>query len=394
MRRLFFTVIILALFGHYLWLLRERHRWETIATHVEHVTPHYYCPMHPSVTSDHPGNCPICGMSLQAAESSEEQVQPSQKKVLFYRHPMGKNVTSRVPMKDEMGMDFIPVYEDEVNTSGSAILDGRTAVLLSEASQQLIGVKKATAVRESVTYEIKASGRVAYDPDLYAAVTEFQVARRASHLTIDSSPVVSSNAQSLVSASKLKLKLMGLSDEQIKALDSNKMNAENLLLPKDAVWVYADLYEYELPYLKVGQEIVSESSLYPEEEFKGKIVSVSPIVNATTRTINVKAQVNDPSHILKPDMFLTVRLKVELGIQLVVPDDAIIHTGDADLVFRVGDSGQFEPKQVKIGLKANRKTVIVAGLSEGEKVVAGANFLVDSESRLRAVLQSVPSQKN
>ncbi|MBX7139214.1 MAG: efflux RND transporter periplasmic adaptor subunit, partial [Oligoflexia bacterium] len=211
----------------------------------------------------------------------------SERKVLYYRHPMGKNVKSPVPMKDEMGMDFIPVYAEEAPREPRGPVDGRTAFLLSESGRQLIGVRTAKVERQSVNYEIKASGRVAFDPELYTVVSEYKVAKAAAGLTHHSAAAIQGGAQAMLQAVKLKLKLRGLSDKQIQMIEQGKFEADDLLLPQGRVWVYADVYEYELPNLKEGQVIEAESVLYADKKFKGKVISVSSIINAETRTVEV-----------------------------------------------------------------------------------------------------------
>ncbi len=406
--RLLFIISSLALLGHYVWLLR--HQSATVEAVV--AARRYYCPMHPSVTSNQPGQCPICRMSLQSDEISGDQAnnattgnpttnpisqpsgEPGARKIAYYRHPMGGDATSLTPMKDEMGMDFIPVYEDEITLKPSALLDGRAAFLLSEVGQQLIGVKKATAEKRSIDYEIKSSGRVAFDPNLFAAISDYRVAKEAARNTRHTVPSVRQNSDALVAAAKLKLQLLGISEEQIRNFESNSFDTMSLLLPQGRVWVYADVYEYELPYLKVGQQIDVDSPLFSTEHFTGKLVSISPLINPSTRTISIKADVADPKHLLKPDMFLTVRTLIPLGEQVVIPEDAVVHTGDADLVFLLDSNGHFQPRKISLGVKTKGKAIVLSGLVAGETVAAGANFLIDSESRLRAVVQNANSAQS
>lgn len=384
--------------ARYGWLTVTRPTADHSKPQQLHPATQYYCPMHPSVTSDRPGKCPICGMDLQPHEAEDPPVEPehthtTSHKVLFYRDPMGKGITSPVPMKDEMGMDFIPVYEDEAASGDETVesVGGRAAVSLSESSQQLIGVKKTTARKDTVNYEIKSAGRVAFDPSLYAAILEYRIALAAAKQTRAAAGAVAGNSDALVAAARLKFELMGLSKEQIKSFEDSSFDANTLLLPQSTVWVYADVYEYELPHLKSGQQVVVETGLFPTAQFIGKVVSISPLVNPASRTVSIRAEVADPSHQLKPDMFLTVRIQLPLGEQLVVPDDAVIHTGDMDLVFRFDDTGRFVPTPVKIGVKTRGLAVVLSGLQEGDTVASGANFLIDSESRLKAVIHDAQS---
>ena len=392
MRQIMRMVAALLLTGacvHYVWLLTTQSNLNSSQSHVPSDTKaeaaQYFCPMHPSVTSDHPGTCPICGMALQLAEG-HTATDSTTRKIAYYRHPMGQPVTSPTPMKDEMGMDFIPVYEDELRKDNGQPLEGRVGFPLSEANQQLIGVRKAVVARQVIDYEIRSSGRVAFDPALYSAVSDYRIALEALNHTKGAAAAVRHNAETLVAAAKLKLQLLGISAEQLKGFGSATLDPTNLLLPDGRVWVYADVYEYELPYLKVGQEIVADSSLFSTEHFNGSVISVSPVIDPNTRTISIKTEVTDAKKLLKPDMFLTVRIKVPLGAQLTVPEDSLIHTGDSDLVFLFGENDRFKPQQVKVGLRTKGQAVILSGLSEGDTVATGANFLLDSESRLRAVL--------
>ena len=157
----------------------------------------YFCPMHPDFTSDKPGSCSICGMSLVKKESPEKR----EKKLLYYRNPMNPEVTSPVPMKDEMGMDYVPVYEEE--TGG-----GETGVYISPAKQQLIGVKKEKVEKRHLTYEIRTVGRVAYDPELYVAQQEYLQALKVKGSTGDSSiSLVKEQMQAFLEAAEQKLLL-------------------------------------------------------------------------------------------------------------------------------------------------------------------------------------------
>jgi len=357
----------------------------------------YNCPMHPSVISDQPGICPVCHMDLQKVDDGgvdEHSGSPSdthkERKILFYRNPMNPSVTSKVPAKDEMGMDYVAVYDDEVSDSAVTTVDGRSSFNLSQERQQLIGVKTTTVQTRPLNFEIRATGRVAFDPELYTTIEEYkQAVQSRREMGANPYPGLKEQADELISSAKTKLRLMGLTDDQIRGL--SRANAMNLLLPKGTVWVYAEVFEYEAAGLKVGQNIEATASTISGKVFTGKIAAISPILNAPTRTIRVRAEVPDPENLLRPDTYLNVKIKIDLGTKLAVPEDAVLHSGQQTFVFIVKGQGKFEPKAVVVGKKTNNFYEVLDGLSDGDSVVVGANFLIDSESRLRSALQNMGS---
>ncbi len=298
---------------------------------------------------------------------------------------MNPDVTSPTPAKDPMGMDYIPVYADETAGGMSTNVPGRSSFFLSQDRQQLIGVTTAKVEIRSISYEIRADGKVAFDPELFTAIEEYrQAAQSRSQMTDEN---LSQQSDDLLASSRTKLKLMGLGDAQIRTLGSRAANPMNLLLPKGNFWVYAEVYEYEMAGLKSGQEIEVQAPSVPGETFSGKISSISPVINPETRTVRVRAMVPDPKQLLRPDSFVNVKIKVDLGRILSVPADSVLHSGDQDFVFLVKDQGHFEPRAVTLGAKAKDLYEIKSGLAEGDTVATAANFLIDSESRLRAAVQ-------
>ena len=339
--------------------------------------------MHPSIVSDKPGHCPICGMNLDQMDddsrSSQGNDKNKERKILFYRDPMGKSRTSPVPTKDEMGMDFIPVYEDETGEESKAQpVEGRVAFSIPKDTQQMIGVTKSPVRREDLSYDIRASGKVAYEPELYQAIEEYRIALKTASI---------SKENSLLSAAKTKLRLLGLSDDQVERVTKGGIDPKSFLLPQGTAWVYAEIFEYELALIKTDQNVDASVSALPNEKFHGKVSSISPIVDPASRTIKIRAEVDDPKRLLKPDMFVNVFIRVSLGPQLIVPESSVIYTGSRSLVFVVNDQGRFEPREVSLGEGTNDKHVVNSGLKEGEVIVTSANFLIDSESRIRGVVQ-------
>ena len=351
----------------------------------------YYCPMHPAFTSDRPGNCAICGMSLVKREAADvpaggQKGAGGEKKLLYYRNPMNPQVTSPVPMKDQMGMDYVPVYEEQG-------IQAHPGVYISPEKQQLIGVKKGKVEVRKLSGQILTVGRVAYDPALFTAQQEYlqilkgrQSAQKANLDGVDEQSV------SLLKATRYKLLLMGMSNAEIDALEKQGKAETNLYLPTDEdknVWVYITIYEYEAGLVSEGMPVQVDTLAYPGQTFQGRIVSITPLLEAATRTLKARALVENPGGKLKLEMFANARIDYELGEKLAVPEDAVMHAGARDIVYVVDPNGYFEPKTVKLGAKAQGYYEVLQGLTAGEDVVTSANFLVDSESKLNAVLNQM-----
>ncbi|MBI5882075.1 MAG: efflux RND transporter periplasmic adaptor subunit [Elusimicrobia bacterium] len=416
---------------------RARHKAES--GHEAH-SARFYCPMHPTYTSDKPGDCPICNMKLIPMEETGSaavpaaaptgdasgasrtvasgrkmcilhkckmpdcvmelphqvgekvtcpvcgtivfNVQPGAKP-LYYRHPMQPQVSSPVPMKDEMGMDYIPVFAEERSDVQVA---GQASILLSDERRQMIGLKSEPIKRRDLASTVRATGKVAYDPDLYNALSEYREAVRARDGVKDSPyPDAVERADALVAAGTLRLRQMGLTPAQI-AESARTAAPTSLLIGGGSVWVYAQVYEYEIGLVKPGQAVEVTAAAYPGRSFRGTVRSLDPIVSAETRTLRARIEVPDPEGMLKPEMFINAEIKAGLGRVLALPEGALLDTGERKLAFVDLGEGRIEPRVLRVGRKAEGFYELLSGAKEGEKVVTSANFLIDSESKLKAAI--------
>lgn len=406
----------------------------------------YYCPMHPSYTADRPGDCPICNMKLVKREvtphstlrtpqsakdicylhncpmvhggkpcpmlvvskAGEKVTCPicgthiaeaaggEKRKILYWTDPMIPNYRSDKPGKSPMGMDLIPVYEEAGGMgaeSSAASPEGYTPILVSPQKQQLIGVKTSTVQRRSLTKTIRTVGRIAYDPELYQAQQEHLQAVRALReaQAAGAMPTVVEQAERLVESSRMRLRLLGLSQELITEVATWDSPDQSLLLadPGSHVWVYASIYEFELPWVAVGQPIAVELPAVPGKTLAGIVRAIDPVLDPTTRAARIRAVLTNPEGLLKPEMFVNVSIAVPLGDVLAIPEEAVFQTGMRQIVFVDKGQGIFEPRDVMVGAKADGSYEIKQGVSEGERVVTSGNFLIDSESRLKAALEGL-----
>jgi Cu(I)/Ag(I) efflux system membrane fusion protein len=349
----------------------------------------YQCSMHPQIVSDKPGSCPICHMPLTRVEQRPSQAAASQeRRVIFYRHPMNPAVTSPVAAKDEMGMDYIPVYEgDESGMPGE--IAGHATVYVAPERQQLIGLKT-TEVREMPLHVlIRTLGRVGYDPDLYDAILQYREAlisvRRQRG---NPSTTIKQRREEIKELAMQKLRLAGLSDMQIESLTHYGQFKWHGDIEPDTSWVYADIYEYESFLIRPGQKVRLTAPSFPGKVFNGTVKSADELYNTSYFIQRVRIEMKDADYMLKPGQSVNVEILADLGRGLAVPVDAVMDTGEKQLVFVNHGDGHIEPRQIRIGYEAGEFYEVLKGLKAGENVVSAATFLIDSESRLQAATQS------
>jgi Cu(I)/Ag(I) efflux system membrane fusion protein len=255
-----------------------------------------------------------------------------------------------------------------------------------------------------------------YSPELVSTQEEYLIALRAKK-DLAKSPFleVAGSGNSLAESAKRRLKLWDISDDQIKALEESGQIKKTLTLHSpfsgfvlekaaytgmnvmpgmvlfkladlSVVWLYADIYEYELPFIRLGQQASVQLSYIPGETFTGKAIYIYPSLNPETRTAKVRFEIPNPQGRLKPEMYANVEIKVHLGQKLAVPEGAIIDTGLRQIAIIDKGSGYFEPREVKVGTKVDNYYEVIKGLKAGERVVTSANFLIDSESKLKEAI--------
>jgi len=351
----------------------------------------YYCPMHPGYVTDKPGNCSICGMNLVKKESSAVSSpstalgagQPqTKKKIKYYRNPMNPEVTSPVPMKDSMGMDYVPVYENEIPDSG-------TGVHINSEKQQFVGMVTEKVLKRQLIKDIQTVGIVAYNPELYVAQEEYLQALHTQDTTKNSVLAsVSRQSAALTEAAEKKLLLLGMTKDEIVELAKKSKADEKLYFSQqeDKAWAYITIYEYESGAIKEGLPVEITAVSAPGEIFTGKIVSLTPILDSMSRSIQARVELDDPNHKLKPQMYLDVKIKIDLGEKLAVSQEAVINTGEKTIVVVTDEKDHFTSKDVSLGQLAGGFYEVLGGLEEGQTVVTSGNFLIDSESRLQSAI--------
>ena len=425
----------------------------------------YTCGMHPFIISDKPGKCPICGMTLTKIEDAGPVAAAGgaaapgggagkgERKLLFYRHPMKPGVTSPVPSKDEMGMDYVPVYEDEVGGGGSAVA-GYSTIKVGVERLRLAGVQTAPAVREKISRSVRAVGNIVpdetrvrrvqtkiegwieklhvnftgqavakgeplldlYSPELVASQREYLLALEM-HNRMKENPYPEERemAAELVQSSRRRLELFDVPQNFITELERTKnprrtvtlnapvsgyvtvkgvfegtrvMPGMELFTVTDLslIWIEADLYEYEARSVRLGQVATLAPAYDSGLRLSGRVAYVYPTLSPESRTLKVRFEFPNPGLRLKPQMYADVFLELDSATGVVIPDSAIIETGLRQIVFVDLGGGSLEPREVKVGVRGEGKAQILSGVKEGERVAVRANFLLDSESKLKAAL--------
>jgi len=372
----------------------------------------YHCPMHPFYTSDKPGKCPICHMDLVLTE--EEPANDAAQGAAAPREFTLEQVLKMKPgelcmlHKCKMGNCLMVMTEEFARLGkcphcgedlGIVIKDllpqDHGPVKLGLEKRQMIGVTTETVEKRSIHKTIRAAASVAHDAELYQAQAEFIEALQALQKAREGGlEETIHQSEALADAARVRLRHLGLSEDLVAEVSRQKEPDHGLLYAHagSPVWLYASVYDYEISDVKPGQEMTAETPSYPGKIFKGVVKSVDPMVDMKTRTTRVRARFENPEALLRPDMFINASIEVDVGSVLAIPRSAVLETGTRRIVFVEKEPGFFEPREAVLGPVAGDFYPVQSGVLEGEKVVTSGNFLIDSESRLKAALQG-SSQK-
>ncbi len=433
---------------------------------------YYTCTMHPSVRSQDPkGKCPICSMDLvpvmkqsggetpaqvsfpseQQSKDAEAKPSPSrqgERKIKYYKSTMMPGETSAKPAKDSMGMDMVPVYEDE--KPGAANQPSEFVVPVER--QQQIGVRYAKVERKPLLHTIRAVGLIVpdktrnwqfvsrvdgyvqklqvtapgelveknapllsiYSPDLLTSEREFVELLRMRDQA--KSKDARETPQRLIESARRRLQLWNVTEQQIAYLEKTRKASDTLTLlspfrgvvqsvpveqgksvkPGDllvevadlsVVWLWAEFYENELSMLQRGQKLTVTAKSYPGQNFDGTLSLIDPFLDATKRTAKVRIDIPNPDFKLRPGMYVNAELEMDMGAALTIPVSAVMPTGTRSVVFVDKGEGKLEPRIVQLGAKYGDIYEVKSGLQENERVVASANFLIDAESKVQGALR-------
>jgi len=403
----------------------------------------YRNPMNPAITSPAPAKDEM-GMDYIPVYAEEPK---KEKKILFYRNPMNPAITSPVPAKDEMGMDYIPVFAEAADAAGPAGM-----VSIDPTTVQNIGVRTAKAESRTLSRHIRTIGRIDYDeerlallypkvegwieklyinktgepvkkdtilleiysPQLVASQEEYLLAlKNRDTLKSSSFEDIRQGAVSLLEAARERLTLLDVPEHQIRDLERTRKIKKTLhihspftgvithigarqgqyITPQtelyriadlSRVWVYVDVYEDDLAWVRVGDQAEMRVTALPEQAFQGKVAAVYPYLEAKTRTVRVRLEFSNRALDLKPDMYANVVLHASRQVDAItVPSEAVVRSGAREIVFVVKAPGKFAPRQIKPGISSEGQVQVLEGLAPGEEVVVSAQFLIDSESKLR-----------
>lgn len=414
------------------------------------------CSMHPQVLQSKPGACPICGMQLTPVRKDVQAAAPGERKIRYWWDPMMKPpfIADR-PGKSPMGMDLIPVYEDDLRAGPAVTIDPVVVqnigvrVARVEEGPLVLAIRTVGYVREAETRRhdvtLKVDGWIErlhadtegmfvkegdplfdlYSPELLVAQEELLIAKRAlDRLPPGAGESLKSETEGLVESARRKLTLWGVPpgsiDETLRAgrpsgtvtfrspasgfvtekrvvqgaaVDARMMALR--IVDLSEVWIDAQIYESRIPLVKKGLKARATLQGRPEGAHEGEVMFLSPQVDPATRAATARIAVPNPDLLLKPGMFADVEFSVEVSPRaLLVPREAVIDTGVRQIAFVALEGGRFEPRLVRMGVETgDGRAQILAGLAPGDRVVTSGQFLLDSESRLREAIQKMTGEK-
>jgi membrane fusion protein, copper/silver efflux system len=375
----------------------------------------YTCSMHPFIIKDKPGTCPICGMELikkidnTAADGAAQTPEQKQQAEMLGHVSMSAN--QRIMANVATAEAKVGTLSKEINAVGIVQFDQSrqakvTAWIAGRIDKLNVDTVGAYVSKDRPVAEV-------YSPDLLATQQEYLLAVK-SRAQLKNSPIpsISQNGEGLVASAKQRLMLYGVKESQIAELE--KAGKPNIRLPiytplsgiviekmvqqgqyvntgevlfniadLSRVWVEIDVFENEVPYVRVGQQVEIRSAIEHGAAFNGRISFIYPFHDPKTHTVKARVEMPNPGHRLKPDMFVNAIIKVPLAKGIVVPVTAVIDTGKRQVVWVEMTPGMFEPRDVQIGERIDDKVQILSGLKAGDKVAVSGSYLIDSESQLK-----------
>ena len=420
MRYFIYVVVVILILGvlvgaGILLLNKDSHQGHDSQTTTESAKKQmYHCPMHPTYISDKPGDCPICNMKLVPMKETDDKssaglsgqasvtITPQQEQLIGVRKEQvtGRTLTRTIRAVGTIVYNAQKMYH--INTKIAGWVDKMDCCALAgqfiEVGTPLFSI---------------------YSPDLVVAQQEYlsalEMMKRAEDAKL---PEMIKSAGQLVEATKQKLVFWDISEDQIDKIAEEGKPSRTLwittpgagfivgdelhlgqyitpgemiykIADTSTVWVEAEIYEYELSYINVGDAVEIGVSSYPAERFAGAVKYIYPYVNPTTRTIKLRIELDNPDYKLKADMYADVLLKKEVSVKLAVSTEAVMDSGKRRIVFVDKGNGLFEPREVKLGGKFDHYYEVIDGLSEGETVVTSGNFLIDSESKIKSAVSGM-----
>lgn len=376
----------------------------------------YQCSMHPNIISEKPGTCPICAMDLQPVKQIKAKGIPG-------RSP----VELTAQQQQLINIRVAPVVEEDASKTIRAVgIITYDATRVADVNARVMGwVEKLYADKPGQSVQAGQPLMALYSPDLYSAQKEYLLAWERVHqgeATVANGQSAQlqrylaanrDSAASLLESARKRLELWEITPEQIRNLEETRQPGNTLELvspltgvvleknvfPKQMiqsgmklyriadlsrVWLEVEVYEYELSLLEGGQSVAIRVDAYSNETFDGKVDFIYPYFENKTRTAKVRLVLENPDLRLRPDMYAHAENRVELGVQLLVPAGAVFDTGKQQYVFVKQGEGIFVPKLVKLGPKSHDRFVVLEGIKKGDEVVIDGNFLLDSESQLKA----------
>jgi RND family efflux transporter MFP subunit len=386
---------------------------------------YYTCTMHPSVHSqDADGKCPICGMDLVPVKKRDAQAATAGEGVtaMKARGPADQPHEFTIPLDRQqmIGVAFATAEKRPLKRTLRTVgLVATTTANQWDYVARVDGYVHDLNVSSSGDKVVK--GQILmdlYSPDLVATENEFiDLLRMRDNGRRDNNPSTTENAERLIAGSRARLRQWNISDAQVDAMERTgkaeqylELNSpfagvveevavhqgrhvavgDNLIdiVDLSSVWVWAEFYENELPLLKTGLAVTITSSSLPGLSIPGRIAAIDPVLNDAKRTGRVRIDVDNADMKLRPEAYVDVTLTLDEGEGLTVPFDAVLPTGEHNIVFVDKGAGRLEPRYIQLGAQYGDSYHVTGGLRAGDRVVSSANFLIDAEAKVQGALKS------